>query len=138
VVGLPHFWQSKVRPAAAASTTNEAAQCVQAKTMSLLGSWTERAEPPVFCIEIYEAGDIPENPRISAENSQADHCWLREKLQQPQNGIRASDLGQRGASPSLNWAMMSLFGRPWRNPRIIQDSVNKLLRLIRRWRNMDC
>jgi hypothetical protein len=32
---LPHFWQSKVIPAAAESTTNEAEQCAQAKTMSV-------------------------------------------------------------------------------------------------------
>lgn len=51
VVGLPHFWQSNVNPAAAASTTNDAEQCVQAKTMSLLDSWAESAELPAFCIE---------------------------------------------------------------------------------------
>jgi hypothetical protein len=51
VVGLPHFWQFNVRPAAAASTTNDAEQCVQAKTMSLLDSWAESVEPAVSCIE---------------------------------------------------------------------------------------
>ena len=51
VVGLPHFWQFSVIPAAAESTTNEAEQCVQAKTMSLLDSWAGRVEPPGCCIE---------------------------------------------------------------------------------------
>ena len=51
VVGLPHFWQSSVRPAAAESTTNDAEQCEQAKTMSLLDSWVESAEPAVSCIK---------------------------------------------------------------------------------------
>lgn len=51
VVGLPHFWQSRVIPAAAESTTNEAEQFVQAKVMSLLASWAERVEPPMGCIE---------------------------------------------------------------------------------------
>ena|SRR5437764_5307847 len=34
VVGFPHFWQSKVIPAAAPSTTKEVEQCAQAKTIS--------------------------------------------------------------------------------------------------------
>jgi hypothetical protein len=51
VVGLPHFWQSSVIPAAAESTTNEAEQCVHAKTMSVLFSWSESVEPPAGCIE---------------------------------------------------------------------------------------
>jgi hypothetical protein len=49
-VGLPHFWQSSVIPAAAASTTKEVAQCEQAKTISLLGACTEVVEPPAGCI----------------------------------------------------------------------------------------
>jgi hypothetical protein len=48
---LPHFWQSRVIPAAAASTTKEVAQCEQAKTISLLGAWTEIVEPPAVCID---------------------------------------------------------------------------------------
>jgi len=50
VVGFPHFWQSRVIPAAAASTTNGVEQCEQAKTMSLLGAWMEVIEPPADCI----------------------------------------------------------------------------------------
>ena len=51
MVGLPHFWQSKVIPAAAESTTKEVEQWEQAKTMSLLGACTEMVEPPAGCID---------------------------------------------------------------------------------------
>jgi hypothetical protein len=51
VVGLPHFWQFNVIPAAAESTTNEAEQLVQAKTISLLDFGAEMVEPLVCCIE---------------------------------------------------------------------------------------
>jgi hypothetical protein len=51
VVGLPHFWQSNVIPAAAASTTKEVEQWEQAKRMSLLGACMEMVEPPAGCID---------------------------------------------------------------------------------------
>src|SRR6266446_7431802 len=79
MVGLPHFWQSNVIPAAAESTTNEAEQCVQAKMISVLDFWAEIVEPPACCIEqfgkqkTYRLGteDFPSNhhssiPSISA------------------------------------------------------------------------
>ena len=50
VVGFPHFWQSNVMPAAAASTTKEVAQCEQANTMSLLAGCTEVVESLAGCI----------------------------------------------------------------------------------------
>src|SRR5205814_5769389 len=43
VVGFPHFWQSKVIPAAAASTTKEVEQCAQAKTISGLAVCIRRS-----------------------------------------------------------------------------------------------
>jgi hypothetical protein len=51
VVGFPHFWQSNVIPAAAASTTKDVEQCEQAKMMSLLDAGIEVVEPPACCIE---------------------------------------------------------------------------------------
>ena len=53
VVGLPHFWQFNVMPAAAESTTNDAEQFEQAKIMSPLDPWAESVEPLVGCIELF-------------------------------------------------------------------------------------
>jgi hypothetical protein len=50
IVGLRHFSQVKVIPAAAASTTKEVEQCAQAKTISLLGTGVVVVEPPAGCI----------------------------------------------------------------------------------------